>query len=135
MKSANPYLNFDGNTEEAFTFYRSVFGGEFAAVIRFGDFDGNPMGVPEADLDKIAHIALPLGPDNLLMATDTLESFPRKHEPGNNFYIALEPETGKEAERLFEALSTGGQIEMHLQKTKWPRSTEYARTSSASSGW
>ncbi|MGH7564057.1 MAG: hypothetical protein ACREK5_06510 [Gemmatimonadota bacterium] len=74
MKTANPYLNFNGNTEEAFTFYKSVFGGEFVAVIRFRDFGDNPMGVPEADLDKIAHIALPLGPNNMLMATDTLDA-------------------------------------------------------------
>ena len=119
MKSVNPYLNFKGNTKEAFDFYKSVFGGEFAAVIRYRDFPGNPMGVAAADLDKIAHIALPLGPNNVLMATDTLDSFPRKHQPGNNFHITLEPESEEEAERLFEALSADGQIEMPLQKTEW----------------
>ncbi|MGH7481277.1 MAG: VOC family protein [Longimicrobiales bacterium] len=119
MKSANPYLNFPGNTEEAFTFYRSVFGGEFAAVVRFSDFSDNSMGVPDADRDKIAHIALPLGPHNMLMATDALDSFPEKYQPGNNFYITLEPESTEEAERLFEALSAGGQVEMALDRTEW----------------
>jgi PhnB protein len=122
MKAANPYLNFAGNTEEAFTFYRSVFGGEFAAVIRFRDFPDNSMGAPEADLDKIAHIALPLGPHNMLMATDALESFPGTFTPGNNFYITLEPESLEEAERLFEALSAEGRVEMPLQRTDWAES-------------
>lgn len=119
MKTANPYLNFEGNTEEAFTFYKSVFGGEFLAVIRFRDFGDNGMGVAEADLDKIAHIALPLGPDNVLMATDHLDSLPKEFVPGNNFSISLETDSVEEAERLFEALSEGGQIGMPLQKTSW----------------
>jgi PhnB protein len=119
MKSANPYLNFSGNTEEAFDFYRSVFGGEFLTVFRFRDFgDNNPMGVPENELDKIAHVALPIG-DSMLMATDLLESWPRGLTVGNNFYISLEAETGEEADRVFNALSAGGEVEMALQKTEW----------------
>ena len=73
MKTANPYLNFNGNTEEAFTFYKSVFGGEFLAVVRFKDFGGSSMQVPENELDKIAHIALPLGKDNVLSAGGRVE--------------------------------------------------------------
>lgn len=119
MKKANPYLNFNGNTEEAFTFYKSVFGGEFLAVFRFKDFGGNPMGAPENELNKIAHIALPLGKDNILMGTDVLESQGRSLTVGNNFYIAIEAESGEEAENLFKTLSAGGQIEMPLQKTEW----------------
>lgn len=118
MKSANPYLNFNGNTEEAFNFYRSVFGGEFQAVVRFRDF-GNAMPVPEHELDKIAHIALPLGKDNLLMGTDVLESQGRSLTVGNNSYISLELDSGEEAERLFDALTAGGRIEMPLQRTEW----------------
>jgi PhnB protein len=118
MKSVNPYLNFPGNTEEAFDFYRAVFGGEFLSVIRFSDFGDNAMGVPDKDLDKIAHIALPIG-TGLLMGTDTLESWGRPLTMGNNYYFALEPESGDEAERLFEALSAGGNAEMPLQPTEW----------------
>jgi PhnB protein len=119
IKAVNPYLNFDGNTEEAFTFYRSVFGGEFLAVTRFRDFGDNPMGVPDDELDKIAHIALALGSDNLLMGTDVLKSMPVTLTTGNNFYITLEAESKEDAERLFEDLSDGGHISMPLQRTEW----------------
>jgi PhnB protein len=119
MKSANPYLNLPGNTEEAFTFYKSVFGGEFTAVIRFRDFGDNTMGIAEEELDKIAHIGLPLGGANVLMGTDVVSSFPTKLNIGNNFYITIEPESAEEAHSLFSALSEGGQVEMPLQKTDW----------------
>jgi PhnB protein len=119
MKSANPYLNFKGNTEEAFNFYKSVFGGEFVMVMRYRDFPDNEMGVPEADLDRIAHMALPLGPNNMLMATDWLDSFPGEFIAGNNFYVTIEPDSLDEAERLFAALSADGQVGMPLQKTEW----------------
>lgn len=117
MKKANSYLYFNGNTEEAFTFYKSVFGGDFLAVFRYEDFGDNAMGVPEAELDKIAHIALPLGENNMLMGTDALGS--RKVTSGNNFFIALEPETDEEADRIFAALSAGGQVTMPLERTEW----------------
>jgi PhnB protein len=119
MRSANPYLNFKGNTEEAFNFYRSVFGGEFAAIFRFRDFGGSQMRVPEADLDKIAHIALPLGAGNMLMGTDTLESLGQTLTVGNNSYIMLEADSAEEARRVFAALSDGGRAEMPLQRTEW----------------
>lgn len=117
MKKADPYLNFPGNTEQAFEFYRTVFGGDFLAVIRFRDFDRNPMGVPERELDRIAHIALPIG-DNVLMGTDALEAW-GPVTMGTNAYISLEAEGAEEAERLFSALSAGGSREMELQKTDW----------------
>jgi PhnB protein len=120
MKSANPYLNFKGNTEEAFNFYKAVFGGEFSAVMRFRDLHGGPGdGVPKEDLDKIAHIALPLGPNNMLMGTDTPDSFPKTFAPGNNFYVMLEPDSAAEADWIFEKLSAGGRVEMPLQQTEW----------------
>ncbi len=119
MKTANPYLNFAGNTEEAFTFYRSVFGGEFVGgVRRFRDFGGNAMGIPESELDRVAHVALPLGAGNLLMGSDVPAGY-RPLTVGNNFYISLETESGEEAERLFEALSAGGRTEMALGRTDW----------------
>ncbi|HSL70214.1 MAG TPA: VOC family protein [Longimicrobiales bacterium] len=118
MKAVNPYLNFAGTTEEAFKFYRSVFGGEFLAVVRFKDFPSNEMGVPATELDQIAHIALPFGPGNVLMGTDTLDSW-KPLKPGNNFYITLEADSEQEAEKLFNKLSSGGQAEMPLQQTQW----------------
>lgn len=119
MKIANPYVYFDGNTEEAFNFYRSVFGGEFEAVIRFRDFGDNPMGVAESDLDKIAHIALPLGPHNTLMGTDHLASFPDPFRQGNNISLVLEPDSAEEAEQLFSALAADGTVRKPLQQTEW----------------
>lgn len=119
MKVVNPYLNFHGNTGEAFTFYKSVFGGEFLQVLRFRDFPDNSMGVSEADLDKIAHIALPLGPHNILMGTDYVDSLPQAFNAGNNFSLTIESETGEEAEGIFEALSAGGEVEMPLGQTEW----------------
>ncbi len=119
MISANPYLNFLGNTEEAFNFYRQVFGGEFVSVIRFRDFPDNSMGVSEDELDKIAHIALPLGPNNLLMATDCVSSWGRPFTQGNNVYITLEADSAAEAEKIFSALSEGVTAEMPLQETEW----------------
>lgn len=118
MKAVSPYLNFAGNTEEVFRFYQAVFGGELQ-IVRFGDFPENPMGVPDEDLDKIAHVALPLVGDNMLMGTDTLESFGQKLTAGNNFHITLEAESAEEAERLFDALSTGGEVEMPLAEAEW----------------
>lgn len=119
MISANPYLNFKGNTEAAFQFYREVFGGEFVSVIRFRDFPDNSMGVAENELDEIAHIALPLGPHNLLMATDVVNSWARKFQQGNQFAISLEVESIAEGERIFNALSKGGATDMPLMETEW----------------
>jgi PhnB protein len=119
MKAANPYLNFKGNTREAFEFYKSVFGGEFQAVLRFRDFGDNGMGVAEKDLDKIAHIALPLGPNALLMGTDVVDGMPGAFTVGTNVYIALDPDSAAEADRLFNGLAAGGQVQMPLQQTEW----------------
>lgn len=118
MKAVNPYLNFRGNTEEAFQFYQSVFGGELL-IVRFRQFAGKGMNVPEEHLDKIAHIALPLTEGSMLMGTDALEEFVPNLTAGNNFSITLEAESEEEAERLMNALSEGGQIRMPLAKTGW----------------
>lgn len=119
MKTANPYLNFAGNTEEAFEFYRSIFGGEFLGVTRFRHVGDNAMGAPEHELDKIANIALPLGKNGVLMGTDVLESWGRPLTIGNNFYITIETDSVEEADRLFDRLSEGGNPEMPLQRTEW----------------
>ncbi len=118
MAVINPYLNFAGNTEEAFNFYKSVFGGEFLTVQRFKD-------TPEAgrvqahEKDKIMHIALPIGKGNVLMATDALESMGHKLTVGNNFHITIQPESKVEAEKLFKGLSAGGKVMQPLQDTFW----------------
>ncbi len=123
MKSISPYLNFNGNTEEAFNFYKSVFGGEFLGVTRFKDFGESGMGgmnsMPEEDLSKIANMGLPLANGAILMGTDFLESWGRSLTIGNNVYIMIEAESGEEADRLFDALAAGGETEMPLDKTEW----------------
>lgn len=118
MAAFNPYLNFNGNTEEAFNFYKSVFGGEFAMIMRFRDAPGNENMPPEV-LDKIMHIALPIGNGNMLMATDSLESMGQKLVVGNNHYFMLGVDSKEEADSLFAKLSVNGKIEMPLQDTFW----------------
>ena len=118
MATINPYLNFAGNTEEAFNFYRSVFGGEFKNLTRFRDTP-EAARVPEKEKDKLMHVALPVGKTNVLMATDALESFGQKLVPGNNFYLSIEADSKSEAEKLFRGLSEGGTVTQPLQDTFW----------------
>lgn len=120
MATINPYLNYNGNTEEAFNFYRSVFGGEFAGLQRFRDTPEADK-LPEKDRDKIMHIALPIG-KNILMATDALDSYGQKLHQGNNFYITVSVENEQEAKEIFNNLSQGGEIELELQRTFWAES-------------
>ncbi len=119
MEAANPYLIFDGSAEEAFNFYKSVFGGDFPVFVRFKDMGGGPPGASPAELERVAHVALPLGRTNMLMASDSAPSQGHSVTVGNNFYIQLGPESAEEAERVFEALSAGGRVEMPLQPTPW----------------
>ena len=122
MATINPYLHFDGNAEEAFNFYKSVFGGEFAAVMRFGDASKaeacGEMKIPDNELNKIMHIALPISDGNILMATDRLEAM-GKLEAGNNFSISISAKSRDEADKLFSGLSEGGKIEMPLADAFW----------------
>ncbi|MEW6603083.1 MAG: VOC family protein [Thermoproteota archaeon] len=119
MTKINPYLNFAGNTEEAFNFYKSVFGGEFTSVIRFKDMQMEGAVIPKEDYNKIIHISLPIGKENVLMATDALESLGHKLTQGNNFYISVHPESKEEADRIFNALSAGGKIETPIAEQPW----------------
>ena len=105
MTKLNTYLNFAGNTEEAFNFYKSVFGGEFTSVVRFKDMPMQGVNIPREDENKIMHVGLPIGNDNVLMATDILESLGQKLVQGNNVYISVHPESKEEADRIFNALS------------------------------
>lgn len=118
MATINPYLNFNGNTEEAFNFYRSVFGGEFYMVQRFKDTPEKDKLSP-ADQEKIMHISLPIGKSDVLMATDALESMGQKLDVGNNMHIAISPESEEEAKRIFTDLSAGGNVIMPLEKMFW----------------
>lgn len=117
MKKIEPALVFNGNTEEAFNFYRSVFGGEFIMLQRFKD---GPMSkdLPESQQNKIMYIALTIGKDTLLMGWDHLPS-QGAYAKGNNFQLSLMPSSKKETERIFEALATGGEVKMPLQDTFW----------------
>ena len=116
MKHANPYLNFDGTAKEAFDHYRNVFGGEFATAMTFREFGGEQMGLSGAMLDRIAHIALPLG-SSMLMASDVTR--PDDFKVGTNTYVAVEADTGDEADRVFKGLADGGSVDMPMQKVEW----------------
>jgi PhnB protein len=114
----NPYLNFAGNTEEAFEFYKSIFGGEFSSVVRFKDFPMEGVTIPKEDENGIMHISLPIG-DNILMATDALESMGQQLVQGNNNYVMVNPDSREEADRIFNALSEGADIEMPIADQPW----------------
>lgn len=123
MAQVSTYLNFQRNTEEAFNFYRSIFGGEYSGggIARFGDIppsDGMPP-IAEADKNLVMHIELPILGGHLLMGTDAPESMGFKVNEGNNVHINLEPDSRAETKRLFEALSAGGTITMELQDMFW----------------
>ena len=119
MTKLNTYLNFAGNTEEAFNFYRSVFGGEFTSLVRFKEFPMEGVNIPKEDEDKVMHVALPIGEGNVLMATDTVQSLGQQLVQGNNVYISVDPSSKEEADRLFKALSDGGEIEMPIADQAW----------------
>lgn len=118
MKSINPYLNFPGNTEEAFNFYRKIFGGDFIGGInRFKDTPNSDK-LNKSDQEKIMHIALPVG-SNVLMATDALPSMGFNVTFGNNFYLSIEADSKEEADKLFQSLSEGGKAEMPMNDQFW----------------
>lgn len=119
MSRVHTYLNFAGNAEEAFDFYRSVFGGEFSSLVRFKDLPMEGVTVPEEDQDKIMHVALPIGEDDILMASDALESLGQELVQGNNAYISVHPATKEDADRIFSALSGDGEIEMPMGDQAW----------------
>lgn len=117
MATINPYLNFLGNTEEAFNFYKSVFGGEFAMVMRFRDTE-HGANLPEEDKDKIMHIALPIG-SNMLMGTDCLTSMGQNLKFGDNFSISVSPDSMEQTQAIFNGLAEGGNVVMPLKKEFW----------------
>ncbi|MEQ1554137.1 MAG: VOC family protein [Ferruginibacter sp.] len=118
MASINPHINFNGNAEEAFNFYKSVFGGEFAKVMRFKDLASAEYPVTESEANKIMHIALPIG-KNVLMANDVPEILGQTNENENRSKIVISAESKEEADKLFNGLSVGGQIEMPIMNSPW----------------
>ncbi|HET8985557.1 MAG TPA: VOC family protein [Trueperaceae bacterium] len=119
MRSVDTYLNFNGETQEAFEFYRSVFGGEFASRHTYADFGGTAAGHAESDLERIAHISLRLTPDFLLMGSDVHSTGEADFKVGTNSYVNINVESPEEGRRLFDALSEGGHVEHALEKTSW----------------
>ncbi|GAA4439471.1 VOC family protein [Ravibacter arvi] len=118
MPKINPYLNFDGQAEAAFNFYKSVFGGEFLGGIhRMGDAPGTES-LSEDEKNRVMHIALPIGND-LLMASDIIPSMGHVLKVGNNNYVSIFPDSREEADRLFNGLSAGGTVEMPLADQFW----------------
>ncbi|MCH5598609.1 VOC family protein [Niabella ginsengisoli] len=116
----NPYLNFDGNTEEAFNFYKTVFGGEFAGegIMKMGGAPGTEN-LSEEEKNRVMHVSLPIGNGQTLMASDIVLSMGHKLNTGNNVYLSLHPDSKEEADRLFNALSEGGKVEMPMEDQFW----------------
>ena len=113
-----PYLNFDGDAQEAFNFYKEVFGGEFITVLKMTDAPESEN-LSKKERDRIMHISLPISKDVILMASDILPSMGHKLKKGNNLYISLHPESKEEADRIFKELSEGGTIEMPIADQFW----------------
>ena len=118
MALINVHLNYNGNAEEAFTFYKSVFGGEFSKITRLKDLEGPDFPVDEKDANKIMHIALPIG-NNTLMANDVPSFMGIVNEQENRSKIAVSAESREEADKLFNGLSAGGTVEMPIQDSPW----------------
>ena len=118
MAQINPHINFNGNAEEAFDFYKSVFGGEFAKIMRFKDISSPEFPVAEKEANKIMYIALPIG-TSFLIANDVPESMGRTNENENRSKISITTASKEEADKLFYGLSAGGQIEAPIGDSPW----------------
>lgn len=121
MTTVNVYLTFNGNCEDAFNFYKSVFGGEFSSLARFGEMppqEGMPP-VPESEKNKLMHVSLPVSSETVLMGSDSLNTFGPPTVVGNNFSISINSDTKEDADRFFNRLSEGGQVIMPMSATFW----------------
>lgn len=119
MSTLNPWINFNGNAEEAFTFYKSVFGGEFTKVVRFKDLASAGFPIPEKEAEKIMYIALPIGASNVLIGNDVPEVMGRVNENENRSKILVRVESKAEADRVFQGLSAGGAVEGPMGVSPW----------------
>jgi PhnB protein len=118
MATINPYINFNGNAEEAFNFYKSVFGGEFETIVRFKDLESPEFPVSENDAEKIMRIVLPVG-NNILIANDVPAGLGPVNEEENRSKIAVSTKTREEAEHIFNGLSVDGTVEMPMDESPW----------------
>lgn len=119
MTTTNPWINFNGNAEQAFTFYKSVFATEFSKIVRFKDLASAEFKVPEKEENKIMYIALPIGKDNMLIGNDVPEIMGRVNENENRSKILVRTESREEADTLFNGLSAGGQVEGSMGDSPW----------------
>ncbi|MGX5820193.1 VOC family protein [Chitinophaga lutea] len=119
MRAIHPWINFNGNAEEAFTFYQSVFGGDFTKIVRFKDLASAEFPVPENEGNKIMYIALPIGKNNVLIANDVPEFMGRVNERENRSKIVVAAESKEEADRIFNGLSAGGEVEGPIGDGPW----------------
>lgn len=119
MAQVNPYITFNGNCEEAFNFYKSVFGGEFPYIGRFGDMPSEDESISDDEKNKIMHVSLPISQETILMGSDTMGDHAAGFNAGNNISLSLDTDSREEAERLFNGLSEGGTVTMPLADTFW----------------
>jgi PhnB protein len=119
MTTINPWINFNGNAEEAFTFYKSVFGGEFSKIVRFKDLASAEFKVPETEENKLMHIALSIGNGSVLRGNDVPEFMGKVNERENRSKIVISVESKEEAEKLFNGLSVGGEVEGPMGDSPW----------------
>ncbi len=119
MRAINPWINFNGNAEEVFTFYRSVFGGEFTKIVRFKDLASEEFQIPENEANKIMTIVLPMGKHNVLIGNDVPEFMGKVNERENRFKITLAAESREEADKIFNGLSAGGEVEGPIDDSPW----------------
>lgn len=119
MATINPWINFNGNAEEALTFYKSIFGGEFSKVVRFKDVASPEFPVPEAEAEKMMLIALPIGTSSVLMANDVPAFMGTVSENENRSKIAVSAESKEEGEAIFSGLAAGGTIEVPMSDGPW----------------
>lgn len=118
MANLTPYIHFNGNTEEAFNFYKSVFGGEFKSIIRFKDLELNAP-ITDAEADKIMNIILPIGASSFLMGSDVPSFMGQVNESENRSKIVVNADTKEEADRLFNGLSAGAEVEVPINSSPW----------------
>ncbi|MDB5204101.1 MAG: Glyoxalase/bleomycin resistance protein/dioxygenase [Candidatus Taylorbacteria bacterium] len=119
MKTINPWINFNGNTFDAFTFYKSVFGGEFTKVVRFKDLASDEFKVPENEANKIMYISLPIGQSSVLIGNDVPEFMGKVNENENRSKVLVNVESKEEADRVFNDLSAGGAVEGPMSDSPW----------------